>query len=164
MQGVIKALQGTYKGAKSANHLQVPPVVLAQNENKRDFVNADQTQTGSSSLSVLPLSVGNWERKRRALKHEFEGRRRFLHKLIYQSSAHVMCITEADSLTSEMIRDLVYKGGLHVFRLKQGSAPAVMICVRGDGSTSIELLHPSYQDWKRETLNGTRWAFIGGIF
>ena len=41
---------------------------------------------------------------------------------------------------------------------------AVMICVRGDNSTSIELLRSSYQDWKRETLNGPRWAFIGGIF
>ena len=104
--------------------------------------------------------MGNWERRHRADKHEFDSKHRFLHKLIYQNSAHVVCITEADSLSAEMIRDIIYKGGMHVFRLKQGTAPAVMCCVRGDNSASVELLHSSYQDWRRETLDGPRWAFI----
>ena len=108
--------------------------------------------------------MGNWERKHKALNKEFDGQYRFLQNLIYQNSAHVVCITEADSLSPEMIRDIIYKGGMHVFRLKQGSAPAVMCCVRGDKSASVELLHSSYQDWKRETADGPRWAFIGGIF
>ena len=133
-------------------------------QNKRDFINAEQTQTGSSSLSVLTLSMGNWQRQHRAYKSLFDLQYQFLHKLIYQNSAHIVCITEADSLTDGMIRDIIYKGGMRVFRLKQGTAPAVMCCVRGDISSSVELLHSSYQDWKRETSDGPRWAFIGGIF
>ena len=133
-------------------------------DNKRDFVNADQTQSSSTTMSVLTLSLGNWMRRHRALKHEFSDQYRFLHKLIYQNSAHVVCITEADSLSPEMIRDIIYKGGMQAFRLKHGLAPAVMICLRGDSSASIELLHSNYQDWKRDSKYGARWGFIGGIF
>ena len=84
----------------------------------------------------------------------------FLHRLIYQNSTHVMCLTEADSLTDDMIDELMIPGQLHIFRLKHGLAPSA-VCVRGDKTASIELLHSNYHDARRDSQHGPHWATIG---
>ena len=134
-------------------------------DKKRDFENASQTQTDTTTLSVLTLALGNYQRQHKvSTKKRFGPQYNFLHRLIYQNSAHVICLTEADSLTDDMLDELMIPGGLHIFRLKHGLAPAVAICVRGDQTTSIELLHSNYQDTTRESQHGPYWAVIGGVF
>ena len=134
-------------------------------DKKRDFENASQTQTETTTLSVLTLALGNYQRQHKVTtKKRFSSEYNFLHRLIYQNSAHVICLTEADSLTDDMIEELMIPGGLHIFRLKHGLAPAVAICVRGDKTASIELLHSNYQETMRESQHGPYWAVVGGIF
>ena len=78
---------------------------------QRDASVVEQTQSGTSTMRVLTLNMGNWERKPKvAGGHELPEECLFQYKLIHNHSSHIICINEAEKLSPSMLIDIVDKG------------------------------------------------------
>ena len=71
----------------------------------------DRTQGTTTTMRVLTLNMGDWQRKPRvAGGHELGPEYMFRHRLIFNHSFHIVSIVEADKLTQPMLEEIMNQG------------------------------------------------------
>ena len=121
----------------------------------------------SKNLSVLTLNLGHWTRPHGLPKEHQNQKYKPLkeqepvfHKMIYQNDAHVVMVNEADTLTDEMITDIVHHGFIGM-RVKNLGAPAVACFAQSPpNNVSIDLC---YTDARKMNDKET-WIATGAVF
>ena len=131
---------------------------------QRDAHVVEQTQSTTTTMRVLTLNMGNWERKPKAAGgHELPEEFLFQYKLIHNHSSHIVCINEAEKLSPSMIIEIIDKG-FRGIRVTNGHAPAVALLIRGGSNVTVELLGniSKFQRFNADT--GPCWAFFSSLF
>ena len=99
--------------------------------------------------------MGHWTRPHRLPKEHQNQKYKPLkeqepvfHKMIYQNDAHVVMVNEADTLTDEMITDIVHHGFVGM-RVKNLGAPAVACFVQGPPNSRQKAERQGILDYHR---------------